>query len=175
MPKSAQEQYIEAIDFVGKTIFASDWIGKLTDEEKELIEKYGPQPARRGGMTIKPCPPELLSKLDRALSRAQRVLPQRGAAADWLLDHGLVHADGCDLTAVASALAAHPSSEPVKKRRGRPGKIGAIALLMQRDMAVGRRTRQSIQKAYGKNLTEWYRADAKTCRNARRLALSNFS
>jgi hypothetical protein len=168
--------HIEAIDIVGKSIFGSDWIGKLTKEDHALIAKHGPRAGKRGGTTIDPCPTKLTSQLDRALGKAQRISPQRGAAADWLLDHGLVHADGCDLTAVASALAKRPISEGSPgPNQGRPAKFEAIAILMQTDIAAGTQTLQSLRKAYGKNLQEWYGADPKTCKRARDLALSSFS
>jgi hypothetical protein len=174
--QTAQEQYIEAIDFVGKTIFGRDWIGKQTDEEKGLIDKYGPRPAKRGGMTISPCPPELLSKLDRALSSAQRVLPQRGAAADWLLDHGLVRDDGCDMVAIASALAKCPTSETALGAKvGRPSRYVEISIQMKMDVASAKRTPIAIKTAIGKQLQGWYGADPATCRKARKLALSSFS
>jgi len=168
---TAQEQYIEAIDFVGKTIFGRDWIGKQTDKEKKLIEEYGPRLAKRGGMTIEPCPPDLLSKLDQALSRAQRVLPQRGAAADWLLDHGLVRADGCDMAAIASALAKYPISETeLGAKVGRPPKYVEISIQMKMDVASDKRTEIAIRTAIGKQLQGWYGADPATCRKARKFA-----
>jgi hypothetical protein len=168
---TAHDQYIEAIDFVGKTIFGRDWIGIQTEKEKELIEKYGPRPAQRGGMTIDPCPPELLSKLDQALSRAQRVLPQRGAAADWLLDHDLIRADGCDMAAIASALAKYPASgTPSGAKVGRPPVYVEISMQMKMDVASGKRTKIAITTAIGKQLQGWYGADPATCRKARKLA-----
>jgi hypothetical protein len=167
---TAQEQYIEAIDFVGKTIFGRDWIGKQTDKEKELIEKYGPRPAKRGGMTIEPCPSDLLSELDRALSRAQRVLPQRGAAADWLLDHGLVRTDGCEMAAIASALAKYPTSETALGAKvGRPSRYVEISIQMKMDVASTKRTQIAIKSAIGKQLQDWYGADPATCRKARKF------
>jgi hypothetical protein len=73
--------HIEAINIVGKVLFAEDWIGEALLRDKEmifpgippdqraLIEELGPRPARRGGITIKPCPSSLQAKLERALGR----------------------------------------------------------------------------------------------------------
>src|ERR1017187_9521260 len=94
--------HIEAINIVGKGIFAEDWIGEallrdkemiflgISADERALIEEYSPRPGIRGGITIKPCPSSLQAKVERALGRRERIPAQRGAAADWLLDHGLL-------------------------------------------------------------------------------------
>lgn len=163
------------ITVVGKHLFGHDWIGEQSDEEIKLIEKYGPRSGKRGGMTIKPCPPELLTKLDRALSRAQRVLPQRGAAADWLLDRGLLSFERCDPIALAAALAKQPPADKVStvSKVGRPRKIEEIAHRMLLDIADGRRTEQQLKaKENGKNLSHWYDADRTTCKKAIKLVLS---
>jgi hypothetical protein len=160
---------------VGKHLFGHDWIGEQTDEEIELIEKYGPRPGKRGGMTIKPCPPELLTKLDQALSRSQRVLPQRGAAADWLLDHGLLSFERCDPIALAAALAKQPPADKVStvSKVGRPRRIEEIAHRIKFDLDADRLTEQQLrEKGNGKNLAHRYGADIKTCKKAIEMVLS---
>lgn len=169
-----QISHIEAIDVAGKAIFGADWIGRVSETEIELIEEYGPAPAKRGGFTIKPCPPDKANDLDRALSRAQRELPQRGAVADWLLDHGLVQPDGCDLDAILAALPTASEAATGKVAQGRPRKYDKIALEMQADVAAGRRTVDWLKKSPGKTLKHIYKADEATCRKAKKKALSSF-
>jgi hypothetical protein len=163
------------ITVVGKHLFGHDWIGEQTDEEIKLIEKYGPRSGKRGGMTIKPCPPELLTKLDRALSRAQRVLPQRGAAADWLLDRGLLSFERCDPIALAAALAKQPPADKVStvSKVGRPRRIEEIAHRIKLDIDADRLTEQELRaKGNGKNLAHRYGADRATCKKAIEMVLS---
>jgi hypothetical protein len=176
---------IEAINIVGRAIFNDDWVGEfrdggkkillagLSDEDRKLIEDYGARPGKRGGLTIEPCPTEDRPRRDRAISRLNRIEAQRGAAADWLLDHHLVHLNGCDLDVVTTALACRPSEERASKV-GAPPKFEAIALRMLADLNAGRQTRDSLHVA-GKILANAYGADAKTCKKARDLALSSFS
>jgi hypothetical protein len=127
MDSKTMISHVEAINVVGKALFADNWIGEMLFRDKEvifpgiatdertLIEEYGPRAAVRGGITIKPCPSATLqAKLERALGRQQLIPAQRGAAADWLFDHGLAHADGCDSTAIASAISG-PSTRDVAK------------------------------------------------------------
>jgi len=162
------------ITVVGKHLFGRDWIGDLSKDDQALLAKYGPRPGKHGGVTIDPCPAaEVASALDRALGRAHRIAPQRGAAADWLCDRGLLHVEGCDPAILASALAKQRHGEAsMGPRPGAPRKFEAIANLMLIDLATGRRTLESLKEAYGKNLQEWYGADPKTCKKARKLVLS---
>jgi hypothetical protein len=178
--------HIEAINIVGKALFAEDWIGEIRlrgnemifpsmpADERALIEDLGPRPAVRGGITIKPCPPSLQAKLERALGRRERIPAQRGAAADWLLDCGLLDFD-CDRDAIVTALSGRPTSASPKKKVGRRRKFESIALLMVADVAALRRTEAWLRNSGGKNLKAIYGADEKTCRKARKLALSSFS
>jgi hypothetical protein len=74
-----------------------------------------------------------------------------------------------------TALAARPADASPKKKVGRRGKFEAIALLMVADAAALRRTVEWLKNSDGKNLKAIYGADEKTCRKARKLALSSFS
>jgi hypothetical protein len=163
------------VTLVGKHLFGRDWIGELTEEEQALFAKYGPRPGKYGGGTIiDPCPANMVSRLDRALGREQRILHQRGAAAEWLHDHGLLHVGGCDPAMLASALAKQPPAGEASTvlKVGRPRRFEAIAIRMKMDLATGRRTEQELIKAYGKNLQGWYGADIKTCKKAIEMVLS---
>ena len=179
--------HIEAINIVGKALFAGDWIGEIllqhgkeivfcgiSAEERALIEEYGPRPGVRGGVTIKPCPSASQAKIERALGRRERIPAQRGAAADWLQDRGLL-GFGCDRDAIVSALVAQPTDAPPKKKVGRRRKFEAIALLMVADVAALRQTQHWLKNCDGKNLKAVYGADEKTCRKARDLAILSFS
>jgi hypothetical protein len=144
--------HIEAINIVGKALFADDWIGEMLFRDQEaifpsieraLIEEYGPRPAIRGGITIKPCPSSTLqAKLERALGRQQLIPAQRGAAADWLFDHGLVHADGCDSTAMAAAIAGLSTStaSPRIAPTGLMARKDAVRACIERGMIPGSTT-----------------------------------
>jgi hypothetical protein len=82
---------------VGRAIFGKDWIGGLSNAEWTLIQQHGP--ARRqiqrydGSFVslphIKPCPPSLRAKLDRALGRAERASAQYVTVDSWIQDHQL--------------------------------------------------------------------------------------
>jgi hypothetical protein len=93
-------------------------------------------------VTIDPCPADLTSKLDRALSRPQRILPQRGAAADRLLDRGLLSFERCDPIALAAALAKQPPADKVSTvpKVGRPRRIEEIAWRIKLDIDADRLT-----------------------------------
>jgi hypothetical protein len=177
---------IEAINIVGRAIFAKGWIGEarerddrmalvgLSSEDLKLIADRGPQPGRRGrGTTIEPCPPTIEAQLDQALGRRIRAEAQRGTAAQWLVDRQIAgqQGRGYDRLAIIAALKADPPepTQAVAKQGRRPIKH-VIATLMQEDAASGKRTEAQIKTASGKNLQKWYDADPATCRKARDIA-----
>jgi hypothetical protein len=181
---------IEAINIVGRAIFAKGWIGEarerddrmalvgLSSEDLKLIADRGPQPGRRGrGTTIEPCPPTIEAQLDQALGRRIRAEAQRGTAAQWLLDHSIDAQPGrtsnrdtiigYDPNAIIRVLKADPPKAPdTAAKQGAPAKYIAIGALMLGDVARGTRTEAEIKKASGKNLQRWYGADPATCRKA---------
>ena len=180
---------IEAINIVGCAIFGDDWVGQalpqdkkvvlagLSDDDRKLIKEYGPQPAKGGGLTIEPCPAEKRAERDRALSRQLRIEAQRGAAADWLVDHRLHdQGKGCDRKDIVAALKSDPPRTTADAtKRGAPEKFKAIGALMLAQVGSGERTRAEIVKASRKNLRKWYDADPGTCKKALDLAFPDFS
>jgi hypothetical protein len=183
----------EAINIVGRAIFAKGWIGEvrerggkivrdgLSSEDLDLIASRGPRPGKHGGMSIEPCPQAIETQLDRALGRRERANAQRGTAAEWLVDHRIgaqrgrvCNRDaviGYDPDAIIKALKADPPKAPdTAARRGRPPIIDVIGALMLQDVASGKRTEAEIKKANDKNLRKWYGADPATCRKAREHA-----
>src|ERR1700687_3745920 len=125
---------IEAINIVGRAIFAKGWIGEvagrdgksvrdgLWSEDLDLIARRGPRPGKRGGMSIEPCPQAIETLLDQALGRRERANAQRGTAAEWLVDHriGAQRGRACnrdaiigyDPDAIIKALKADPPKAP---------------------------------------------------------------
>jgi hypothetical protein len=176
---------VEAINIVGRALFAPDWIGEMlfgekapifpsiSQEEKLIIDEFGPRPGTRGGVTAKPCTSQ--AKLERALGRWHMIPAQRGAAADWLVERGLLASAGCDRDEIVALLGARPKDVAARKKGGRRRKFEAISLLMIEDIATSRRTRSWLADADGKNLAHAYNADPKTCKKARDLALLSFS
>src|ERR1700730_344134 len=146
---------IEAVNIVGNAIFGDDWVGQalpqdkkivmagLSDDDRKLIEEYGPPPGNRGGITIEPCPAEKRASRDRALSRLHRIDAQRGAAVEWLIDKGLHdHGKGCDRKDIVDALKSHPPrTEADAAKVGAPVKFKAIGALMLSEVDSGGRTR----------------------------------
>jgi hypothetical protein len=184
---------IEAINVIGRAIFAKGWIGEtrvhagkivrvgLSSEDLDLIARRGPRPGKRGGMLIEPCPQSFETQLDQALGRRERANAQRGAAAEWLVDHRIDAQPGrarnrdaimgYDSDAIIKALKADPPRPAdTKARRGRPPIKNVIAALMQDEVAAGTRTEAEIKTANDKNLQKWYGADPATCKKARELA-----
>jgi hypothetical protein len=173
---------IEAINIVGRAIFADGWLGEarrrdnkmilvgLSSEDGELIELRGPRTGKRGGTTIEPCPQTIEPLLDQALGRRMRAEAQRGKAADWLIEHDLRddQGKGYDRDAIVTALKLDPpkpSDAPTP--RGRPPRFKVIGAVMLDDVASGRRTQAEIKNANNKNLQNWYDADPATCKKAR--------
>ncbi|SHH16666.1 hypothetical protein [Bradyrhizobium erythrophlei] len=177
---------IEAINIVGRAIFAKGWIGEarakapgkmmlvgLSSEDLDLIARRGPRPGKRGGTTIEPCRQTIEIQLDQALGRRVRAEAQRGAAAEWLMDHRIDYQQGRGYdpnTIIAALKVDPPKAADATARRGRPSIIGAISTSMQQEVANGTRTEAEIKKASDKNLRKWYGADPATCRKARELA-----
>jgi hypothetical protein len=180
---------IEAINIVGRAIFAKGWIGELRErdgkivraglssEDLDLIERRGPQPGKRGGVWIEPCPKAIETQLDQALGRRERANAQRGTAAEWLIDHRIDAQRGRDRNrdaiigydrdAIIAALKADPpKAADAAARPGAPAKFTIIGALMLGDVAEGTRTEAQIKNASGKNLRKWYGADPVTCRKA---------
>jgi hypothetical protein len=179
---------IEAINIVGRAIFAKGWIGEarqrdgkmilvgLSSEDLKLIADRGPRPGRRGGTMIEPCSQDIAEQLDQALGRRVRAEAQRGTAAEWLVDR--INAQpgracnrdaiiGYDPDAIITALKADPPKAPdTAAKQGAPVKFIAIGALMLGDVADGKRTEAEIKNASGKNLRKWYSADPATCRKA---------
>jgi hypothetical protein len=188
---------IEAINIVGRTIFGDDWVGQaqlqekqregrrivlivmagLSDDDRKLIEEYGPRPGKRGGLTIETCPAEKREGRDRALSRQHRMEAQRGAAMEWLIDKGLHdHGKGCDRKNIVEALKSDPPRTAADAaKRGAPEKFKAIGARMLSEVDSGDRTRAEIVKASGKTLRKWYGADKVTCKKAIGFAFPNSS
>jgi hypothetical protein len=185
---------IEAINIVGRAIFAKGWIGELrvrdgnkvawaglSSEELDLIERRGPRPGKSGGMLIEPCPQAFETQLDLALGRRERGNAQRGTAAEWLIDHRIGAQRGrdrnrdvifgydCD-TIIAALKADPPRAPDTAAKRGAPRRFEAIGALMLHEVATGKRTEAEITKAPAKNLQKWYGADPATCRKAREHA-----
>jgi hypothetical protein len=80
-----------------KAQFGSDWDLRLTEEQEELLAKYGPvfKPAfdghvRTGDIEVfrKPCPPHLRRQLDEALGLDRRIRIQNNMIDDLLLSAG---------------------------------------------------------------------------------------
>lgn len=183
---------IEAVNIVGRAIFGQGWIGGireregkmicagLSSEDMDLIERRGPRPGKRGGVSIEPCPPTIAPQLDQALGRRERANAQRGTAADWLIDRFAAQRGrdrshhvilGYDQTAIVAALKADPPRTPdTAAKRGRTRIFETIGALMLHEVAIGKRTEAEITKANGKNLQKWYGADPSTCRKARQHA-----
>jgi hypothetical protein len=185
---------IEAINIVGRAIFAKGWIGEvrvrdgntvvcagLSSEDLDLIERRGPRPGKRGGIWIEPCPHAIETQLDQALGRRERANAQRGTAAEWLIDHRIGAQRGRDLNRdvifgydcdiiIAALKADPPRAADAAARRGRPPISGVIAAQMLQEVASGKRTEAEIKKANDKNLQKWYGADPATCRKAREHA-----
>jgi hypothetical protein len=180
---------IEAINIVGRAIFAKGWIGEarerdgkmtlvgLSSEDLKLIADRGPRPGKRGGMSVEPCSQDIAKQLDQALGRRMRAEAQRGAAAEWLVDHRIdaqrgraCNRDaiiGYDPDAIIKALKADPPKAPdTAAKQGAPAKFIAIGALMLGDVASRKRTEAEIKKAPGKNLQKWYGVDPATCRKA---------
>jgi hypothetical protein len=180
---------IEAINIVGRAIFAKGWIGEarqrdgkmilvgLSSEDLKLIADRGPRPGRRGGTTIEPCSQGVAEQLDQALGRRVRTEAQRGTAAQWLVDHRIDAQPGKDCNrdaiigydpdAIIKALKADPpKAADTVTTRGAPAKYIGIGAQMLGDVAAGTRTEAQIKKASGKNLQKWYDADPATCRRA---------
>jgi hypothetical protein len=180
---------IEAINIVGRAIFAKGWIGEarerdgkmtlvgLSSEDLKLIADRGPRPGRRGGTTIEPCSQDIAEQLDQALGRRIRTEAQRGTAAEWLVDHRIDAQPGrgsnrdtiigYDPDAIIKALKADPpKAADTVATRGAPAKYIAIGAQMLGDVAKGTRTEAQIKNASGKNYRKWYGADPATCRRA---------
>jgi hypothetical protein len=179
----------EAINIVGRAIFGDDWAGQLhpqmknkelsraglSDDDRRLIAEYGPRPGKRGGLTIEPCPPAQRAGRDRALSKLHRGDGQRGAAMDWLIDHGLRdHGKGYEQDAVMAALKLDP---PITAARGRgkPPIYEVLGAQMRNEVDSRKRSQAEIMKAGDKVLQNWYDHDPQTCKKARKFAFPNIS
>lgn len=178
-----------AIDVAGPNLFGTDWIGRLKGAEIDLLGRYGPQshaPTTKGGprrydfpLTVKPCPPAIGAKLDRAMGREVRMNAQRAFVLDWLFSKGLISGNAtCSEAELMQALASQRAERKAKNedggnRWGRPPiLIERVVCTMLSGLQSSEITRESLQGMSGKKLEAIYGASRNTCVQARKIALA---
>jgi hypothetical protein len=180
-----------AIERAGPELFGTDWIGRLNDAEMHLLKRYGPQSheTTKGGprcyefpLTVKPCPPTIGAKLDRAMGREVRMNAQRAFVLHWLFSKSLISGNAtCSKAELVHALGNQRAQRPGQKtknkdggnRQGRPPiLIESVAHMMLSHLRSGKLTRESLQGMTGKELEAIFDASRNTCFKARKIALA---
>jgi hypothetical protein len=156
----------DALPMVGRKIFADDWIGWLTDHEQELIRFF----ERHGG----PCPVNKRAEIERALGRRVRLLSQRNAAYDWLLENGPTCTYGFyDTSELSRRLeSVGPTAATSTRGRGRGSYLRErIAGAMQEALGRGQLTAATLRRMPDKDITQWG-GSVNTAKAARDIVLA---
>jgi hypothetical protein len=159
----------EAIDHAGPVFFGTDWIDRLKPSDCEILAKYGPKPFGQPRQTIKRCPREWQTKLDRAMGRDMRLVIQRATVLDWIFSARVMTTPHhCDQTTLQRVLG-----------RYRPSKVGAptrvryrLVTRMLADIHSGKTTAAKLEVLKEEALAAAYGASRNACRPARTEALA---
>jgi hypothetical protein len=117
---------------VGRALFGDDWIGQLSENDKALLEKYGPKEILTSGdpvEIIERClTADTANRIDRALGRHYRMLAQWNTARRWLIENGPPANFGTyDVGALKQALRRLEKIRPEDlKRPGRGRRAGVL-------------------------------------------------
>jgi hypothetical protein len=166
-----------------KIIFGQDWIGKLNQSDMNLLKgDFGPKKTRapfRGTVVdlVKPCPPGLVSRLERAWGRWQRMVAQLRTVDHWLENHGFnCAAQSFDGEALERAIEIHSSSGVVRIAAPGPGRRATVGPRVEQDMRAALDNGlepQGFAHMTLKELAVRYRCGQTVARAAREKVLAN--
>lgn len=132
-PSDAMLPIDDAIRRVGRSLYAGDWIGELTERERWLIERYIDGPRKDRGSSIlpgaisyvvggrqwaeTPGDPALIAEADRARDRRDWIEAEREAIFEWFETRGFdLDSDCIEKGRFEVALAARHNRGPAPKQ-----------------------------------------------------------
>jgi hypothetical protein len=181
----------DARALVGKMLFGSDWIVKLTKEQSQLLSsEFGPKRRAvfQSGVLVstidvyeRPCPPELRDKFNAAVGYSERMRIQGTTVDDWIetvagLECAKPFFNRANLNEAmkrhgelhregGTGSARHRGPEPVERNR--------VAKGMRDMIAAGKLTLPALADLKEEAMVEMFSAGSReTARNARDLLLS---
>lgn len=170
-------------------IFGADWIGSLTDRECDLLNEYpfiARDIHRTDGTTIslphaEPMPARLAPKIDRARGRLTRMEAQYTTVDTWLQGHGVFEYFGKVIdrkwfgALIRAETGKSKRTRAPERRRGRkPQILSRVVADMQRQIAEGKLTRETLTDLPDKELQSQFSASRDRVRAAREHVLNGY-
>jgi hypothetical protein len=160
-----------------KKIFGEDWIGKLSQADMSLLKgPYGPKKKpinHQMIVLVEPCPRSLVSRLERAWGRWERMVAQLRTVDDWLESHGF-NCTAAQFDREKLDRAIEGDSAPIATPGpGRRARIGPRVEGAMRDALDNGLERHELADMTVKQLAAHFDCGETTASKARRKVLAN--